>query len=140
MRLSVIITSRHLISLSIPVAYLNGSINVRVISGKCHGVESPVQPLGGCWYFHVTIKKAGDNLFQDIRELSPSSGEHGWTSFCSCWLDILYLQYAFPLKCGVVADLLLHQSGRAPSLLATMLPPLTAFTPLFCLTKTGRPV
>ncbi|KAG8217476.1 RmlC-like cupin domain-containing protein [Butyriboletus roseoflavus] len=65
---------------SIPVAYPNGtegSINIKVISGKSHGVESPVRPLGGCWYFHVTMNKSGDNIFQDI----PA----GWTSFIYLW-------------------------------------------------------
>ncbi|KAF9227972.1 hypothetical protein BS17DRAFT_793565 [Gyrodon lividus] len=65
---------------SIPVAYPNGpegSISVKVISGKSHGVESPVRPLGGCWYFHVTMEKAGDTIFQDI----PT----GWTSFVYIW-------------------------------------------------------
>ncbi|KAF8845011.1 hypothetical protein BDN67DRAFT_962496 [Paxillus ammoniavirescens] len=65
---------------SIPVAYPNGpegSISVKVISGKSHGVESPVRPLGGCWYFHVTMKNAGDTMFQDIPV--------GWTSFIYIW-------------------------------------------------------
>ncbi|KIK93158.1 hypothetical protein PAXRUDRAFT_12811 [Paxillus rubicundulus Ve08.2h10] len=65
---------------SIPVAYPNGpegSISVRVISGKSHGVESPVRPLGGCWYFHVTMNKAGDSMFQDIPV--------GWASFIYIW-------------------------------------------------------
>jgi len=65
---------------SIPVAYPNGpegSISVRVISGKSHDVESPVRPLGGCWYFHVTMKNAGDTMFQDIPV--------GWTSFIYIW-------------------------------------------------------
>ncbi|KIJ69457.1 hypothetical protein HYDPIDRAFT_79680 [Hydnomerulius pinastri MD-312] len=65
---------------SIPVAYPNGpegSISVKVISGRSHGVESPVRPLGGCWFFHVTIKKAGESMFQEI----PA----GWTSFVYIW-------------------------------------------------------
>jgi len=65
---------------SIPIAYPNGphgSISVKVISGKSHGVESPVRPLGGCWYFHITMKNAGDTIFQDI----PA----GWTSFIYIW-------------------------------------------------------
>ncbi|KAG9318438.1 RmlC-like cupin domain-containing protein [Chiua virens] len=65
---------------SIPVAYPNGPngpITVRVISGKTHGVESPVQPLGGCWYFHVMMKNSGDNMFQEI----PT----GWTAFIYLW-------------------------------------------------------
>ncbi|KAF8448007.1 RmlC-like cupin domain-containing protein [Boletus edulis BED1] len=65
---------------SIPVAHPNGpesSISVRVISGKSHGVESPVRPLGGCWFFHVTMRKSGDSMVQDI----PA----GWTSFIYLW-------------------------------------------------------
>jgi len=65
---------------SIPVAHPNGpegSISVRVISGKSHGVESPVRPLGGCWFFHVMMKKSGDSMVQDI----PA----GWTSFIYLW-------------------------------------------------------
>ncbi|KAF9464655.1 RmlC-like cupin domain-containing protein [Collybia nuda] len=59
----------------IPTAYPNGpdgAVLVKVISGKSHGVESPVRPLGGCWFFHVIFKNEGA-MFQDI----PSS----WTSF-----------------------------------------------------------
>jgi len=60
----------------IPTAYPEGPegpAKIKVISGKSHGVESPVRPLGGCWYFHVTFKKQGTTIFQDI----PA----GWTSF-----------------------------------------------------------
>lgn len=60
---------------SIPVAYpegKDGNISIKVISGKSHGVESPVRPLGGCWYFHVSMKN-GATMFQDI----PA----GWTAF-----------------------------------------------------------
>jgi len=60
----------------IPTAYPegpSGPSRVKVISGKSHGVESPVRPLGGCWYFHVILDKAGTTFFQDI----PA----GWTSF-----------------------------------------------------------
>jgi len=45
---------------------------IRVISGKSHGKESPVRPLGGCWYFHVKFKQPG-KVFQDL----PA----GWTAF-----------------------------------------------------------
>jgi len=54
----------------IPIAYpegKDGGIDIKVISGKSHGVESPVRPLGGCWFFHVTMKNAGATMFQDIR-------------------------------------------------------------------------
>ncbi|EIW60491.1 uncharacterized protein TRAVEDRAFT_145916 [Trametes versicolor FP-101664 SS1] len=59
----------------IPEAYpqgKDGPVKIRVISGKSHGVESPVRPLGGCWYFHVIFSKPG-TIFQDI----PA----GWTTF-----------------------------------------------------------
>lgn len=58
----------------IPTAYPEGPegpVSIKVISGKSHGVESPVRPLGGCWYFHVIFKKRG-NIFQDIRQYSTS--------------------------------------------------------------------
>ncbi|KAH9966875.1 pirin domain-containing protein [Russula dissimulans] len=45
---------------------------IRVISGKSHGKESPVRPLGGCWYFHAKFKRPG-KIFQDL----PA----GWTAF-----------------------------------------------------------
>jgi len=59
----------------VPSAYPagpDGGLEVKVISGKSHGVESPVRPLGGCWFFHVIFKKKG-TIFQDI----PA----GWTTF-----------------------------------------------------------
>ncbi|KAG5646640.1 hypothetical protein DXG03_002630 [Asterophora parasitica] len=63
------------ISTLIPTAYPDGpdgAVKVKVISGKSHGVESPVRPLGGCWYFHY-IFNGKTTVFQDI----PPS----WTSF-----------------------------------------------------------
>ncbi|KAF8350747.1 RmlC-like cupin domain-containing protein [Amanita rubescens] len=59
----------------IPTTYpqgQDGPVKIKVISGKSHGVESPVRPLGGCWYFHVTFKDKA-SIFQEI----PS----GWTAF-----------------------------------------------------------
>lgn len=56
----------------IPTAHPEGAAgptHVKVISGKSHGVESPVRPLGGCWYFHVIFDKKGSSIFQDLREL-----------------------------------------------------------------------
>jgi redox-sensitive bicupin YhaK (pirin superfamily) len=61
---------------SIPSAFPDGpdGPEIRVISGKSHGQESPVRPLGGCWYFHVKFKKLG-RVFQALRKhhlsLSP---------------------------------------------------------------------
>lgn len=43
-------------------------MKIKVISGKSYGIESPVRPLGGCWYFHVIFDKKGKAIFQDIRE------------------------------------------------------------------------
>ncbi|KZT26249.1 hypothetical protein NEOLEDRAFT_1132279 [Neolentinus lepideus HHB14362 ss-1] len=63
----------------IPSAYPEGSdgpVHIKVISGNSHGVESPVRPLGGCWYFHVIFKKPA-TIWQDI----PA----GWTSFIYIW-------------------------------------------------------
>jgi len=63
----------------IPIAYPagpEGPIKIKVISGKSHGVESPVRPLGGCWFFHVTFDKEG-TMFQEI----PA----GWTAFLYTW-------------------------------------------------------
>jgi len=60
----------------IPVAYPegpDGPTSIKVISGKSHGVESPVRPLGGCWFFHAKFSKKDSNIFQDI----PAN----WTTF-----------------------------------------------------------
>lgn len=46
----------------------DGGVKIKVISGKSHGVQSPVRPLGGCWYFHVIFDKQGKAIFQDIRK------------------------------------------------------------------------
>jgi len=51
----------------------DGGVKIKVISGKSHGVESPVRPLGGCWFFHVILDEKDKSVFQDI----PA----GWTSF-----------------------------------------------------------
>jgi len=60
----------------IPNAYPEGEdgpVRIKVISGKSFGVESPVRPLGGCWYMHIFLKKQGAKVFQDL----PAN----WTSF-----------------------------------------------------------
>jgi len=65
---------------SIPIAYPegpDGDVSIKVISGKSHGIESPVRPLGGCWYFHFSLKKRGAKVSQEI----PA----GWTSFIYIW-------------------------------------------------------
>jgi redox-sensitive bicupin YhaK (pirin superfamily) len=59
----------------IPTAYPegpSGPVKIKVISGKSFGIESPVRPLGGCWYFHVVFDKKS-TIFHDL----PT----GWTSF-----------------------------------------------------------
>jgi quercetin 2,3-dioxygenase len=63
------------VSIRIPSAYPEGNdgpVQIKIISGKTHGVESPVRPLGGCWYFHVIFKQPS-SVFIDL----PA----GWTSF-----------------------------------------------------------
>jgi len=60
----------------IPTAYPkgpDGPVSVKVISGSSHGVDSPVRPLGGCWYFHYKFSQDQIRVFQDL----PS----GWTAF-----------------------------------------------------------
>ena len=55
----------------IPTAYpegKDGPTQIKVISGKSYGVESPVKPYGGCWYFHVIMSKKGSSIFQEIRK------------------------------------------------------------------------
>ncbi|KDR81564.1 hypothetical protein GALMADRAFT_239588 [Galerina marginata CBS 339.88] len=67
----------------IPVAYpegVNGPVKIKIISGKSHGVESPVRPLGGCWFFHISLNKEG-SMFQAL----PS----GWTAFLYSWKGTL---------------------------------------------------
>ncbi|KZO95197.1 RmlC-like cupin [Calocera viscosa TUFC12733] len=69
-------TYQELSKAGIPSAFPDGPdghTEIRVISGKSYGVESPVKPLGGCWYFDIQLKKAGASVFQDI----PA----GWTAF-----------------------------------------------------------
>ncbi|KAI0807127.1 RmlC-like cupin domain-containing protein [Fomes fomentarius] len=66
---------QELKSSQIPEAFpqgKDGPVKIRVISGKSHGAESPVRPLGGCWYFHVIFSQPS-TVFQ---ELPP-----GWTGF-----------------------------------------------------------
>ncbi|KAI0695929.1 RmlC-like cupin domain-containing protein [Cytidiella melzeri] len=72
-------TYQELDSNQIPEAFphgTDGGVKVRVISGVSHGVESPVRPLGGCWYFHMVFSKKS-TIFQDL----PA----GWTAFIYLW-------------------------------------------------------
>ncbi|KAJ7652607.1 RmlC-like cupin domain-containing protein [Mycena rosella] len=60
----------------IPTAFPQGPaapVRVKVISGSSHGVDSPVRPLGGCWYLHYTFTQSQVSVFQDL----PA----GWTAF-----------------------------------------------------------
>ncbi|KAF5392202.1 hypothetical protein D9757_001411 [Collybiopsis confluens] len=81
----------------IPLAYPNGEdgpVKIKVVSGKSHGVESPVRPLGGCWYLHFSFNKK-DTVFQEIRtcrhdlylvvnDLTQAEAS-GWTTFIYIW-------------------------------------------------------
>ncbi|KAI0341726.1 hypothetical protein BDW22DRAFT_1358575 [Trametopsis cervina] len=70
---------QELDSSQVPEAFphgTDGGVKVRVISGISHGVESPVRPLGGCWYFHMIFSKKS-TIFQDL----PA----GWTAFIYIW-------------------------------------------------------
>ncbi|KAL5511840.1 PRN1 [Sanghuangporus vaninii] len=60
----------------IPSAYPEGpegGVEIKVISGNSFGVESPVRPLGGCWFFHVKFKNAQKSIFHELPV--------GWTTF-----------------------------------------------------------
>ncbi|CAE7096409.1 unnamed protein product [Rhizoctonia solani] len=60
----------------IPTAFPEGPegpVQVKVISGKSFGVESPVKHLGGCWYMDFQFKASDTTVFQDL----PA----GWTAF-----------------------------------------------------------
>ncbi|KAG5221668.1 pirin domain-containing protein [Salix suchowensis] len=68
----------------------DGPVKIKVISGKSYGVESPVRPHGGNWFFHVIYNKKGPSIFQDIRKCSTNSigpfsdvlsTASGWTAF-----------------------------------------------------------
>lgn len=66
-------TYQELSAKDIPSAFPEGPegpSEVVVISGKSHGVESPVRHLGGCWYLDIKLKKKGASVFQDIREFN----------------------------------------------------------------------
>jgi len=70
----------------IPSAYPegpDGPVQIKLISGKSFDKESPVKPLGGCWYMHVFLKKRGAKVFQDI----PA----GWTAFFYTLKGVVYV-------------------------------------------------
>ena len=79
----------------IPEAYPegpNGGVKIRVISGQSHGVESPVRPLGGCWFFHVIFNKKA-TIFQPIREpIDMNASKFASLYAFSCGLDVLHVQ------------------------------------------------
>ncbi|KAG9019561.1 hypothetical protein FRB90_000469 [Tulasnella sp. 427] len=76
---------QELISSQVPTAYplgRDGPVEVKVISGKSFGEESPVRHIGGCWYLdiHLKVRKEGKvEFFQEIRQ--SSLGSKGWTAF-----------------------------------------------------------
>lgn len=81
----------------IPTAYPegpDGPVKVKVISGKSHGVESPVRPLGGCWYFHYIFDKKA-TVFQDLRACFDFHILRFALTFGSCsrGMDCVHLSY-----------------------------------------------
>lgn len=92
---------------SIPSAHPEGKdgISIKVISGKSHGVESPVRPLGGCWFFHVTMKNAGATMFQDI----PA----GWTAFVYIWKGGVSVGESGPVNDAFHTLVLSNNDGEA---------------------------
>ncbi|KAG0147726.1 hypothetical protein CROQUDRAFT_655717 [Cronartium quercuum f. sp. fusiforme G11] len=57
----------------IPRVELESGVQVKVISGISHGVESPVKHLGGCWYFDILLPRPPSRVFQAIPK--------GWNAF-----------------------------------------------------------
>lgn len=84
-------------------------MKIRVISGKSHGVESPVRPLGGCWYFHVIFSKLG-TIFQDIREYSGcwrrDFGSSPLLDIAAGWTTFLYSKSSYFGESQMLANLL----------------------------------
>ena len=66
----------------------DGPVQIKVISGKSHGVESPVRPLGGCWYFHITFTRdrsfrifVSSNTLRSMMKPFTVNVAVGWTAF-----------------------------------------------------------
>jgi len=59
----------------IPIAYPQGQegpVQIKVISGNSYNIQSPVRPLGGCWFFHIIFQDKA-SVFQHLNI--------GWTAF-----------------------------------------------------------
>ncbi|KAG8918764.1 hypothetical protein FRC01_001664 [Tulasnella sp. 417] len=70
---------QELVSSQVPTAYPlgpDGPAEVKVISGKSFGVESPVRHLGGCWYLDIKLKADGEGKAEFFQDIPP-----GWTAF-----------------------------------------------------------
>ena len=102
--------SDKLILQRIPVAHpegVDGPVAVKVISGKSHGVESPVRPLGGCWFFHIVFKNA-TTMFQDLRRISMTSVHPTFScilSLASGWTSFLYSKCIILLRTQLLIKL-----------------------------------
>lgn len=85
----------------IPDANPSPDVHVKVICGSAQGsaeeglVSSPVRPLGGCWYFDVTLKAKGASTFMQL----PA----GWNAFVS---SVILFRPSLP------SDLISPLSGR----------------------------
>lgn len=47
-------------TLRVPTSYPggpDGPVKIKVISGRSFGVESPIKPLGGCWFLHIKFSE-----------------------------------------------------------------------------------
>jgi len=86
---------------SIPTAYPEGEDGpaITIISGESHGATSPVRPIGGCWYFDIKFKKAGQSIFQPIREFVALTLDARYlTPVISERMDRVYILYAAPSR------------------------------------------
>lgn len=62
----------------VPSAHYSPDVLIKVICGEALGkggevVASPVRPLGGCWFFDVTVSRKGEKVWQAIPK--------GWNAF-----------------------------------------------------------
>ncbi|KAJ9095032.1 hypothetical protein QFC21_005825 [Naganishia friedmannii] len=62
---------QEMLSKDITTVHPSADVEITVISGKSHGEQGPVRPVGGCWYLDFKLKKKGAKVFQPLPK--------GWT-------------------------------------------------------------
>ncbi|KAF8512447.1 RmlC-like cupin domain-containing protein [Hysterangium stoloniferum] len=77
-----------------------GPIEIKVISGKSHSVDSPVHPQGSCWYFHIKFRKVG-SMFQDIHEFNSIA--HA-ISHTSAYIAVGWTAFIYTMKGNLIVN------------------------------------